>query len=333
MKLTLNSGMLNPAFGFGNASFHIFMSLTKLGYDVKHNDFSRDFQISFTSPQDLHSLISVRAKYKIGYFAWESSKSVSGRMHHQVDFFDEIWVPNKCNAEYAREWGRTGIVRIYPHGINPEYHPEALKKPLPSNRLEVVNVGFPAIRKQAKELVEAWADSEYSKRDDAMLTIKTYASAEDRAKELFAGIPNVNIVAKDFTVQENIKFLNNFNLHLYPSYGEGFGLSPLETMALGIPTVVMKDGWCDYSYIQEDLTVPYTVGPAPDAIGAKYHPGDVFNVDLNDMMAKVDEFSSDIPGYLSYARERAPLAVQDYNWMNLTREHFSAYDAVLDRLR
>jgi glycosyltransferase involved in cell wall biosynthesis len=243
-----------------------------------------------------------------------------------MDFVDELWVPNQCNADYARGWGYDGDIRIFPHGIDPRYNLENMKKPLPTGRLEVVNIGHPAIRKQSRELAEAWGDSEYANSRDASLTIKTYATAKVRAEEDFKGLKNVNIVAKDFMPEEYIKFLNNFNVMVYPSYGEGFGLMPLETMAMGIPTIVPGGGWCDYSYIQERFNVPWRLGPAPGKMGQKYHPGEVFLPDMDEVFRQIKNIESDLPGSIDYARSRAGIASKEYDWMTLTEKHFAQYD-------
>src|SRR6478735_1719705 len=97
------------------------MSLKRLGYDAKYNDMSRDFQVGFHDPGHFHQVFSVRSKYRIGYFAWESSQPLHDGWKYGLDFCDEVWVPNECNARWAREWGYEGKLKVFPHGINRLY--------------------------------------------------------------------------------------------------------------------------------------------------------------------------------------------------------------------
>jgi glycosyltransferase involved in cell wall biosynthesis len=330
MQLTLNSGLTNPAFGFGNATLNIYLSLLKLGYDVKYNDLSRDFQIAFTTPQHLHNMFSIRSKRRIGYFAWESSLPLSTTWKDELNFCDEIWVTNKACKTFAREWGYEGEIRVFHHGVNPVYQPKLRK----ASRIDIVNIGYPAVRKGAVELFEAFADSEYANRDDVSLTFKVYEDVKERAEERFAGVSNVHVVAANFTLEENYSFLKRFNLHVYPSYGEGFGLMPLETMASGMPTIVPRGGWCDYSSIQQPLTFPSF--RSSGVIGQeeklhKYHPGDLYDFRMEDVFDRIKHFEHNIEQEVDMAYDRAFRVHEDYDWVNLVREHFARYDESLDR--
>lgn len=328
MKLTFNSGIMNPAFGFGNVSFSVFMTLKKLGYDVEYNDLSREFQVAFTAPGMFHDLFSIRSKYRVGYFAWESSLPKSDAWKHELNFCDEIWVPNKCNAEWARQWGYEGKITIFPHGINPDYSLTKTKRH--TNRLDIVNLGYPGVRKASKEFFEWFSDSEFANSKDVSLTFKVYEDVAERANKLFTGVKNVNVTAGNFTMPENINFLKRFNLHVYPSYGEGFGLMPLETMANGMPTIVPRDGWCDYSYIQEQLTVPSRLGKPESEIIKSYHPGEMFVYDWDDIEDKIKYTLNNLEEVTQYAYDRSIIAEQDYNWFTLVEKQFGQYKDIID---
>jgi len=282
--------------------------------------------VAFGHPSQYHQLFSVRAKYRVGYFAWESSLPATSGWIYGLNFCDEVWVPNKVDARYARDWGYEGPLKIFPHGVYESYKPVRRR----SDRLDMVNHGFPGVRKYSKEFFEWFADSEFANRRDCSLTFKVYSNVEEKARKLFKGVSNVNVVAKDFTIEENVRFMSKFNLHVYPSVGEGFGLMPLETMATGMPTIVPTGGWCDFDYIQPELNIPSVEGPSQDERILKYHPGNVFLVNMDDVGEKIKYASENLEHVTEMAYQRAPIAKADFDWPTLVDKQFAPYAHLLD---
>jgi glycosyltransferase involved in cell wall biosynthesis len=335
MKATFNSSIIQPHFGFGNASFYITSTARRLGMDLPYNDKKREFQIAFNDPGGWTQNFSPRSKYRVGYFAWESTEMRHDNWMYGLNFCDEIWVPNRWNKQIAEDWGYEGKITVFPHGVSSPYFHEPVKRR--SDRLDIVNFGVPAARKGSVQLADWFADSEFANTDDASLTFKVSIDARERAEKalLRPGIENIRLVTEKFTNEDNVRFMKRFNLHIYPSMGEGFGLMPLETMATGMPTIVMDGGWCDYSDIQKEITypVPALGYPDPATVHPKfsfYHPGKVFPIDIGEVDRAVTNVVNNLEDVVDMAYDRAPIVERDWSWDRVVTDHFAKYESMVD---
>lgn len=50
--------------------------------------------------------------------------------------------------------------------------------------------------------------------------------------------PNIEVICEKMTEQDLLMVLERSNCMVYPSRGEGFGITPLEAMATGLPAIV-----------------------------------------------------------------------------------------------
>lgn len=76
--------------------------------------------------------------------------------------------------------------------------------------------------------------------------------------------PNVTLVHGDLPRDEYIGLVASSDCFIYPSAGEGFGLTPLEAMACGLPTIVPRySGMAEY--VDEDVAVVLPVAGKTEA--------------------------------------------------------------------
>lgn len=110
-------------------------------------------------------------------------------------------------------------------------------------------------RKGCNLLIESWLN-EFSDKDNVQLVIKTddFKKAEyfinkmKQNKGIKQGFAPIKIEYKIYEEIELLKFIKSSDCLISPSFGEGFGYSGLQCMALGVPVVITNFSGCkDYA--------------------------------------------------------------------------------------
>jgi glycosyltransferase involved in cell wall biosynthesis len=60
-------------------------------------------------------------------------------------------------------------------------------------------------------------------------------------KSLVENAPNIEIIGDVLSREDYLKFMTSLNCLVLPSSGEGFSISPRESLALGLPTIISKN--------------------------------------------------------------------------------------------
>jgi glycosyltransferase involved in cell wall biosynthesis len=177
--------------------------------------------------------------------------AASYREHADVFICPSSFVERKA-VEAGLPAERTFTV---PFGVNTDhYHPEVEAERSDTSDLRILAVGPPHKRKGFRELIRGYVDA-FAREEAIQLHIKTY----DRASEdqLYpwefdldgfikeetgpdAPVMEVDRTARD--EQEMARLFKGADVFILPSYGEAFGLSVLESMAVGTPVIGVDYG-------------------------------------------------------------------------------------------
>lgn len=239
--------------GYGHATMRIVSSLAKTNHSVGYSLPNSDLEIFFGHADD-YEYINQKA-YKVGYTAWESTQfpktwTESGNL----DIVDEIWVPNRfCKDVFSKYTDKD--IYIFRHGLDKTFQPQEREL---TDTIKFIHIGYPAYRKNLYDTVNAFLEL-YSGRKDVTLTIKGY---EHVSLPEFDNEPNINVIGETYTSFEMVRLLKEHHALIYPSWGEGFGLIPLQTLGTGMPSIV-SGGWCDYEEYVGDLMVKSTLTHNP----------------------------------------------------------------------
>jgi glycosyltransferase involved in cell wall biosynthesis len=112
---------------------------------------------------------------------------------------------------------------------------------------------------------------------------------------------------------------------LYPSWGEGFGLIPLQAMATGTPSIITK-GWADYTEFSQGLLISSTLEDSP---WQHYHPGKQFKPDHEDFIRLIQHTVSNLDFIQKNQLELAQGLHLKYDWKRVIKEHFDSVEARL----
>lgn len=312
MKISLNNGDSLVHTGFGHATLKLMSNIPASGHSLLLNR-AAPYEMTFSHP-DFYQFINPNA-YKIGYTAWESTE-MKKIWKYGLKMINELWVPNQFCKDVFENFVDVPIT-VFPHGVDDKFE---RKHRVYEGTLKFLHIGHPAYRKNLSDTVEAFLDL-YKGRKDVTLTIKAYNGSEIQGIDQ----PNIKVIEENLTYAEMTNLLHSHHVLVYPSWGEGFGLIPLQAIATGMPAIVTK-GWCDYDYFMPDLIIESELRYNP---WQTHHPGKMFKPDYDDIKAKMKYCEENIEMLLNRHYETSEIVHKDWAWEKVVKEHFDNFEARL----
>lgn len=299
--------------GYGVISRDIVYSLQSLGHSVPFRDPTAQVELNIGQPY--HWMWMNRASYKIGLVAWESTQ-IPPNWHQGLRTADEIWTPSPVVAGWFAEQGYDA--KVYEHGVDSTLWTPRRRKP--KSRIRFLHIGEPAPRKGGQLVYDAF--KEVFGNTEHTLTIKAHSMSRIRGKNNahpFKECKNVNLITDELPEEELVGLVQSHDVLVYPSYGEGFGLIPLQAMATGMP-VICTEAWAPYkSLLVPELRLRSQLG---NSLWPVMHPGEVFFPDLahlRELLAyTVDNF--EILSKKSFGL--VPHIQRRYSWDRQTKKAF-----------
>lgn len=306
-------GNLDTSVGYGNAGFQIVRSLQKLGHEVPFNDPTAPVQIAFCNPAtaEFHP-----GQYKIQYTPWESTGLPDGWLE-KFNQADEVWATSDWVAKVYQDAGVTVPVRTYLHGLN-----DIWKAPVKRERgdvLKFLHIGEPAPRKGGQMAFDAFRQV-FGDSDDVHLTIKAHHqnyiySWKDGNIVKLDKFKNVTLNDKHLFEGELLSLYHDHDVLVYPSYGEGFGLIPLQALATGMPVISTYE-WAPYAqYLTQ-------VEANPIHTPWFFHPGDVLQPDYDSLMNAYTHLYKNFDEEAEFSYENVDSVVKEFDWVSLTEQAF-----------
>ena len=301
--------------GFGYATLGMLNSLDNLGYEVEWNDPSADVEIWFDQP---HHWNFSEGPYKIGYLPWESTSLISGWIHI-INRCDEIWTPSPMIADWFKRYMHVKPpVYVYEHGIEKLWTPQVRKV---EDELKFLHVGAEAARKGGWDTVGLFRKA-FPTEKDVSLTLKIINSSWNGVKSL----GRVHYVNDRFRLNELIDMFHDHHAYVYPSWGEGFGLTPLQALATGMPTITTTE-WAPYKdFIDPDLSISSELKPSP---WGKIHPGKMLKPNWDEVVDAMRYTYNNYERLHSEHLSRTEKLLERYDWDTITK---SVFEDLEDRL-
>lgn len=306
MHISFNNPDSKVDTGFGHATFKIMTTMAKLGYPVVTNRKS-NIQVAFCHPS-YYRFFDIPS-YKVGYTAWESTELQPG-WEEGLKLIDELWVPNGfCKDVFSNHVDVP--VKVFHHGVGSNFYPSKREV---GEKFVFLHMGFPAIRKNLPDTVNAFLEN-YAGRKDVELWIKGYDTST-----IFTTEKNIKLISGHLPYDKIIDMFHGANSLVYPSWGEGFGLIPLQAMATGLPTII-TDGWADYQYLT-DLVVSSELCESP---WKSLHPGKMLKPDFNSLVSRMDEVFKNYDKYSESSFNKTDYIHQEWSWDNKVKIHFEEF--------
>lgn len=252
-------------FGYGN----MFLSLDRhLPKGIENNPLS-EVRISCMQPD------MVRGWYKgqkrVVFTMWETSV-LPDRFRDTIKQFDQVIVPCVHNVElFSQHHQNVTMVHL---GIDPKVW--KLSPSPVNNKFRFVAGGSSWQRKGLDLVVQAF---ERLNLPDAELVLKIAETIKGEPPVI--SHPSIKVVDNWLTVAEEYDLYATADCFVAASRGEGFGLMPLQTIAMGIPTI-MSDmtGHSDFINLASTSVPAY---PQPASHPAVWNKGDWYEVTIDDL--------------------------------------------------
>lgn len=329
MKLSLSVPPENktPTHGFGVAGLGMVESLRTLGYTVNFNDATAPVEIAFSQPT--RWTWTNPDAYHIGYMPWESTRLPEEFIPHMLGA-DELWATSPWVARVLDKHGFPDV-KVYEHGIDTGLWYRERRKW--DGKIKFLHLGEPAPRKGGQLVFDTFVDL-FADRKDVSLTIKADThhfirgidrfDLDDDGNVLFneKDCPsNVNVITDSLSPEALADLVRAHDVLVYPSWGEGFGLIPLQAMVTGMP-VICPTVWAPYRHlILSELVLPSKLVQSP---WPELHPGGMYEPNADELrkimlrLAEPIEFmDASIRAY-----QRSFQVEAEYDWLKLTAEAF-----------
>lgn len=306
---------LDTSRGYGAAGFKVVTTLQSLGHKVTFDDPAAPVQINFCQP----AWMNFRpGQYQIAYTPWESTELPAG-WSERFNEADEVWATSEWVAKQFKNNGVTKPIHVYSHGLDSCWQPPRRPRKR-GGTVKFLHIGEPALRKGGQMAIDAFRAA-FGDREDVHLTVKAYGQHWLRVwKDGDITMPenayrNVTIVTDNYTQEEMHRLYLDHHVMVYPSYGEGFGLIPLQALGTGMPTICTDD-WAPY----KDLIGPLALRGSWNRSIWSLHPGNVYYPNY-DMLVWLYRHSFDrIDTYLRLYHDHAETVHKAFNWEALTTD-------------
>ena len=201
---------------------------------------------------DMHRRVDSRLKKNIGYATFETFKPPV-RWVSTLNQNDAVICPSDFNCKVFKNQGiRRPIVHI-PHGLDVSKWNKDVAPMFSHKEFTFLFVGTWRKRKGYDLLIEAWIKA-FGKDDNVRLVIKT--DKTDKAKRDTERILSsfekesapILFESEVLSEAQMPSFYKSADCLVSPNLGEGFGLPPLQSMAVDVPVIVTNfSGCCDYA--------------------------------------------------------------------------------------
>jgi glycosyltransferase involved in cell wall biosynthesis len=330
-SLLVPESSLQQNHGYGVATEGVRWSLTALGHDVSFNDPTAPVEIAFTQP-NLWKWSS-ESSYKIGYIPWESTRFPAGWVEI-MQTADEMWATSPWVQAVLEKHGLTNV-RVYQHGIDAYSWGRVLRRQ--QGPIKFLHIGEPAPRKGGQETFDAFMEITDGNPAAGLLTIKAHGEQNIRGVQPDYIDPdgdlwinaewekplNVSVITDEMSQHELARLMHDHDVLVYPSWGEGFGLIPLQAMVTGMP-VICTAAWAPYrSLLLPDLRLNSRLVPSP---WPDIHPGNMYQPNTEDLSDMMGLIATAGPGYDDLAVQAYAESFEVerfYDWITLTHNAFN----------
>lgn len=267
--------------GYGIASNAIIRELRKTGITVDTYARGQKVAILFHNP---YGIATIEAPYRIIYTMFESDKIPDDWIEY-LKAADRVIVPSKwCQEVFAKSGIKADVV---PLGYDDTIYTPIHRERKPNEPYTFLHYNAFNARKGFLELFKAWQKA-FDKTEPVRLILKT--TLDNPPLPITpAEYPNIQIVYGKLDAKDMHALMAKSDCFIFPSRGEGFGMTPLEAMATGMPAIVPNAHGIT-EYFNADCMYEVKIKETCPALYSRYKNQDVGKMvvcDIDDLANKM----------------------------------------------
>jgi len=267
--------------GYGNSSKLIKREFEKKGIDPQTFFKSQKVALLYHNP---YTVSSIESPIRIIYTMFESDKIPEDWIHH-LQIADKVLVPSKwCQSIFKNQGIETTVV---PLGYDQETYKPLERVRKPTDPFIFLHYEAFNARKGFLELFRAFT-KEFDKTEPVRLILKTVQPIPP-IPIIPSQYPNIEVITEKYNDGQMKNLLTRSDCFVFPSRGEGFGLTPLEAMATGIPAIIPNAHGIT-EYFDPSCMIEVQATDTCPALYSRYKNQDVGKMvvcDIPDLMRKM----------------------------------------------
>lgn len=220
--------------GYGVSSAKLMQELRMLGLDVSTTYKKQKIGILYHNP---YSILRLETPVRMIYTMFESDK-LPDDWRDYLEAADLILVPSKWCASIFKKFGFDA--RVVPLGYDDRVYVYKERENKRKMRKNFTFLHYNAfnVRKGFLEVFKAFTQA-FDKAEPVRLIFKTTLNQIPGGFPLIESqYPNIEVITGSMEEHEMVDLCHRSDCFVFPSRGEGFGLTPLEAMATGMPAIV-----------------------------------------------------------------------------------------------
>lgn len=310
--------------GYGIASAKMLKELQKLEVPISLHNEGQKIALLFHNP---YSISKLDNDYRILYTMFESDKIPDDWKEH-LEKAEMVIVPSHWCKSVFEKAGITA--RVVPLGYDDKVFKFVQRKTARETRRDFVFLHYNAFNVR-KGFQEVWAafNKAFEKNEPVKLILKT--TLERIPLPITRSeYPNVEIISGRMSDRELAQLNGRADCFLFPSRGEGFGMTPLEAMATGATAIVPNEHGISEYFNSEYMYEVKATERCP-AIYSKYKNQDVGKM----VVADVDDLAQQMRYVYEHQDENLEMGrkaaeyVKQWTYTNTANKLYEIFEEVL----
>lgn len=267
--------------GYGQSAQYLMERLRDEGIAYIRRNKNQEIGLCYYTPPFIKDLYT---KYKILYTMFEST-NIPEFWVSSLKKADLVLVPSKfCQKAFKKRGIETKVV---PLGFDEDKFKVIKRKRDGNEPFTFLHYNAFNIRKGFDLVFKAFTE-EFGNDENVKLILKTI-NPNPPFPILKSEYPNIEVIKGEYSTNKMNELLERSDLFVFPSRGEGFGLTPLETLASGI-TSIIPNGSGMSEYFNDKYFIEAKIKGEVQSVYTNYNLNEVGNmieVDIEDLKKKM----------------------------------------------